>query len=218
MKAVMSPCRLSITGARVESYTVAPTLTFSLRADTDPSLPIHAIALRCQVRIDPRLRPYTQLEEDRLHELFGTRAQWQDSLRPLLWTQLSVLVPGFQTTTEFALTVPCTCDLEVAAGRYFQSLDEGDVPLIFLFSGSIFCSAGDRFQVVPVPWEVEAGYRLPITLWRDLMAGYFPEGAWLRLGRKHLDVLQAFRRRHALASTDAALEKLFEYAIQGERA
>ena len=45
------------------------------------------------------------------------------------------------------------------------------------------------------------------------MAPYFPEGAWIRLGRQTLDSLQEFKRRHALASPDAALAQLLHAKV-----
>ena len=38
----------------------------------------------------------------------------------------------------FAIEVPCTYDLEVAAAKYFYAVDDGQVPLSFHFNGNVF--------------------------------------------------------------------------------
>jgi hypothetical protein len=204
----MSECRLSIVGARVLRHAAAPTLTFTLRVNVGAATPVHAMALRCQVQIEPAARRYAPAEGDRLYELFGEPARWHDTLRPLLWTHVSVLVPRFEGTINVDVPVACTYDLEVAAAKYFQALDHGEIPLLFLFSGTIFFAADGRFSVSPVPWDAEAAYRLPVALWRELMDRYFPNCTWLRLSRDNLDALHRFKSRHALPTFDAAVEAL----------
>ena len=44
--------------------------------------------------------------------------------------------------TEIDLQVPCTYDLEVASARYLQGLDDGTIPLLLLFSGTVFVANG----------------------------------------------------------------------------
>ncbi len=53
------------------------------------------------------------------------------------------MVPGFTSVTETELPVPCTYDLEVASARYLQALDDGTIPLLLLFSGTVFIAHGD---------------------------------------------------------------------------
>ena len=53
-------------------------------------------------------------------------------------------VPAFTGSTTATLTIPCTLDLDVAATKYFHGLDDGDIPLLFLFSGSVFYEAAGR--------------------------------------------------------------------------
>jgi Family of unknown function (DUF6084) len=204
----MSECRLSIVGARVEPHAAAPTLMFTLRVDVGEAALVHAVALRCQLQIETAGRRYTPAEGDRLYELFGEPARWHDTMRPLLWTHVSVLVPRFERTIDVDVPVACSYDLEVAAAKYFHALDNGEIPLLFLFSGTIFFAADQRFSVSPVPWDAEAAYRLPVALWRELMDRYFPNGTWLRLSRENLDALHRFKGRHGLPTFDAAVEAL----------
>ena len=75
----------------------APLLIFKLRvhevAGGRAPTPIHSVALRCQIRIEPARRRYSAVEQDRLLDVFGTPERWGQTLRPFLWTQVSVLVP-----------------------------------------------------------------------------------------------------------------------------
>jgi len=173
---------------------------------------IHTIALRCQIRIEPQLRRYGPQEAERLADLFGETSRWSDTLKPLQFTNLSVMVGGFTGATEFDLPVPCTYDFEVVAAKYLHSLDDGEVPLLLLFSGTVFRKGETGFAVEQVPWHKEASYRLPVRVWREMMDLYFPNSAWIRVRRDTLDALQRFKSREALPSWDDALEALLEQA------
>lgn len=208
----MTDCRLAIVGARVEPHAVAPTLTFTLGVEVVSELTIHTMALRCQIQIEPASRRYAAAEGDRLYDLFGERARWHDTLRPLPWTTVPVLTPRFERRTEIDLPVSCTYDLEVSSARFFHALDEGEIPLRFLFSGTIFFAGDGRFSVAPVPWNTEATYRLPVALWRELMDGHFPDGTWLRLSRDNVDALLRFKGRRALTTVDEAVGALLARA------
>ena len=62
----------------------------------------------------------------------------------------------FRGTTEAILPVPCSYDLNIAATKYFYVLEEGEVPLLFLFSGTIFYAGADgRLQVQQISWNNE---------------------------------------------------------------
>ncbi|MBP2706528.1 hypothetical protein JOL79_22215 [Microbispora sp. RL4-1S] len=196
-------------GARADPYAAAPTLVFRLRlADPAPE-GVHAVALRCQIRIEPRRRSYAPQEADLLADLFGEPSRWGDTLKPIQFAAVSTVVPGFTGETEADLPVACGYDLEVAAGAYFAALDEGEIPLLLLFSGTVFGAVYGRdharFAARPVPWDREARHRLPVAVWRDLMDRAFPGAGWLRLGRDTLRDLRRFKTEHALATYDEAL-------------
>ena len=77
--------------------------------------------------------------------------------------------------TEIDLAVPCTYDIEVAGTKYLHALaDDGDVPLVLLFSGTTFSARRDGLQRRAGAWHEEASYRLPVRVWRDVMDLYFP--------------------------------------------
>jgi hypothetical protein len=197
-------------GARAEAYAAFPTLVFRLRI-TEPSLEgVHAIGLRCQIRIEPHLRRYGPAEVELLGDLFGDPSRWGDTLKPLQFANLSIMVPAFTGTTEVDVPVPCSYDLEVAAGKYFAALGEGEIPLLMLFSGTVFARAERGFSVGQVPWHCETRHRLPVTVWRELMDRYFPDSGWLRLRRDTLRDLHRFKYERALATWDEALELLLK--------
>jgi hypothetical protein len=124
------------------------------------------------------------------------------------------MVPGFESRTEVDLPLGCTYDFEVASAKYFHALDEGEVPLVFLFSGTVFTRGETGFSVEPVPWHKEAAYRLPVRVWRDLMDRYFPGSAWIRLGRESFDALHRFKGERALPTWDEAIDALLRQATE----
>ena len=99
---------------------------------------MRALSLNVQVRIAATQRTYSDAEEEALRELFGSPEQWGRSLQSLHWTNLSVQVPAFSGSTLVDLLVTCTYDLEVTAAKYLNGLDDGEVPLEFLFGGTLF--------------------------------------------------------------------------------
>jgi hypothetical protein len=171
--------------------------------------PFHTVALRCQVRIEPARRHYTEAEKVRLLDLFGTPERWGQTLRPLLWTHVSTVVPPFTGSGEVDLPVPCSYDFSLAATRYFDALKADAIPLCFLFSGTIFYrTADDALQVTQISWDKEAYFRLPAATWRELMDLYYPNSAWLCLRRDVFDLLDRYRSRKGLSTAEQALERL----------
>ena len=183
----MSSLSFEVVGARAEPYAVQPTLVLRLRISAGDDV-VHAVALQCQIRIEPQRRHYVAEEEESLVELFGTRDRWGETLRPFLWTHVATTVAGFTGSTEIDLAVPCTYDMEVAGTKYLHALaDDGDIPLVLLFSGTTFVRRGDGLSVTPVAWHEEATYRLPVRVWRDMMDLYFPNSGWVTVSRPVLD-------------------------------
>ncbi len=198
----------SVEGAARVEHAAVPTLRFALRVVSDA--PVRSVLLDAQLRIAARRRAYDDAAHDRLFELFGPVADWGTTLRSLLWTRVTLVVPAFVDETTVDLDVPCSYDLEVVASRYLDALRDGDVPLELLFSGSVFYDDGGRLQTVRLSWEKEAEYRLPVRVWKETMERYFHGTAWLRLGKDSFDRLSAFKSRNALATWDDALDALLE--------
>jgi hypothetical protein len=199
-------------GSRAEQYAIAPTLTLNLRIAEASGVTVHAIALRCQIRIEPHRRKYSPAEGERLHDLFGDRSRWPETMKPLQFTMVTTMVPQFTGSVEIDLPVPCTYDMEIAATRYFHGLDDGEIPLILLFSGTIFVKRDSGFAVEQVPWTAESTYRLPVATWREMVDRYFPNSGWLRLSRETLDALMRFKSERALPTWDSTLEALLKQA------
>ena len=195
------------TGVRADRYAAGPTLVFRLRVTAAADTRVHALALRCQIRIEPARRDYDSAEADGLTDLFGERSRWGSTLHPVQFAQVSLMVPGFTGQTETDLVVPCTYDMDIAATRYLTALTDGEVPLLMLFSGTAFTGAGG-FRVEPVPWDREAAFRMPVATWREMVEQHFPGCGWIRLPRDTMDALLAYRSRHALPSWEATLRAL----------
>ncbi len=197
-----------------DRYGATPTLLFRLRIAETTGESIHAIALRCQMRIEPQRRRYDDQEAERLLDLFGETSRWGETLKPMQFTNVSVMVPGFQGSTEVELPVPCTYDFEIASTKYFHALADGEIPLLLLFSGTVFARGDSGFSVDLVPWHKETQYRLPARVWKQLMDLYFPAQGWIRMRRDTLDALQLFKSRRALPTWDDALEALLDGAAE----
>ena len=203
-------------GARAERYSAVPSLTLSLQISETTGQPVDAIALRCQIRIEPQRRRYSEAEAERLHDLFGDTSRWADTLKPLQFTTVSVMVPGFSGRTQLDLPVPFTYDLEIASTRYFASLDDGAAPLLLLFSGTVFANVDGRLQVQQVPWSKEISCGLPAKVWREAVDAHFPDSAWVTMRRDTLDELMRFKTRRALPTWDATLRALLTQAGQDD--
>ena len=211
----MTQLTFAVVDIQPEPYAAAPQLTARLRITEASGTTIHAIALRCQVRILPQRRGYADDEEQGLLDLFGERGRWPSTLKSFLWMQCSTMVQGFTGGTDVDLPLPCTFDFDVAAAKYLNALRDGEIPLELLFSGTVFTRGQTGFGVEQVPWDLEASYRLPVAAWRRLMDQYFPNAGWIRLDREVLAALSQYRSAHGLTSWEAAVEALLAAAATG---
>jgi hypothetical protein len=208
----MTQLQFACTAVTADRYAAGPTLNFRVRVTETTGEKVHAVALRAQIRIEPQKRRYTPAEAERLNGLFGEPSRWADTLKPLQFASPSTMVAGFAGETEVVLPVPCTYDLDVAAAAYFHALAEGEIPLLLLFSGTVFRAGAKGFSVTQVPWSCEATYRLPVAEWRLMMDQFFPNSGWVRLSRDTLDGLLAFKTAHALPTWEHAVAALLARA------
>jgi hypothetical protein len=179
----------SVDKAQPVRFAAAPMLHFTLRLTEAENQSVHAIALRCQIRIDP--------------------ARWGQTLKSLLWTHAAVVVPPFDGTTTVDLPVPCSTDFNLAASKYFYALEDGEVPLTLLFSGTVFYKDSDQsLQIAQIPWDKDVRFKLPVSVWKEMMDHYYPNSAWLCLHKDAFDRLYQFKSRNGLTSWEAAIEKL----------
>jgi hypothetical protein len=199
-------------GVRSDPYAASPTLVFRLRVTETGGRAVNAIALRCQLRIEPHRRKYSEAETPLLADLFGTPDRWGDTLKPLQFAAVAVMVPGFTGEVEVDVPVPCSYDLEVAANKYFASLEDGEIPLLLLFSGTVFVRTPTGFAVDQVPWTSESPQRVPVAVWKAAMDRFFPGAGWLRLRRDTLAELQLYKAAKALPGWDDVITDLLAHA------
>ena len=205
--------RFACTDARPEAFAAGPSLLFDLRISSDRR--VHSVALRTQIRIEPRGRSYTPEESAKLVDLFGERERWGETLNPLQLATVGSTLPGFTGEITTPITVPLTYDLDIAATKYFHGLADGEVPLLLLFSGTVYYAGAGGVQVGLVPWHEEAAFRLPVATWRAAMDDHYPASGYLRLGTAALDALSAYRSQHVIPTWDATIERLLKEAGHG---
>ncbi|HLJ90179.1 MAG TPA: DUF6084 family protein [Candidatus Angelobacter sp.] len=214
----MPELNFQVEGAKATAFSVAPALSFKLRvSSSNEQEQIRSIVLRCQIQIEAMWRAYTQEEQAQLRDLFGDKGRWRQTLRGLLWTHAAITVPAFCGETLVELPVPCTFDFNVAATKYFAGLFEGDVPLCLQFSGTVFYEENGSLQVTPIPWDREARFRLPVTMWKEMMEAYYPNTSWLCLRRDVFQKLYAYKMQHGLTSFEEALESILTAAEEVTR-
>ncbi len=191
-------------------HAATPTLRFDLHVSDPAGREVYAIALSVQIQIDPAKREYDDGTRARLVELFGAPERWAATTHSFEWARIEVLVPSFTGATSFAVQVPCTYDLEVAAAKFFHALPDGMVPLTFHFSGMVLYrdERAGSVQVSPVPWSCSASWRMPVEAWKAAMAAHYPGGGWIRLQSETLDALAQRRAAGGHPSFDALVRNL----------
>jgi hypothetical protein len=199
-----------IAGVEAANRGIAPLLHFKLEITNLPETEkIHTVMLQTQIQIEAPRRSYNDAEKEKLGELFGTPDRWGQTLRNRLWGISNTTVRGFSGKTETMLPMPCTFDLNVAATKYFYALEGGNIPLLFLFSGTVFYEAADeRLQVQQISWNKECNFQMPAEIWREMMERHFPKSAWLYLHRDVFDRLYQYKRRNGFSSWEDAVSGL----------
>jgi hypothetical protein len=205
---------LTFAVVRVEplAEAAAPCLALDIRIANRSGEPVDAVLLRCQVQIEAARRRYTAAEKERLRDLFGEADRWGQTLRPMLWANLSVNVPAFTGSAECRIPLPCTFDFNVAATKYFYGLEAGEVPVSVMFSGTVFYQGAAGLQAHPIPWDREARFALPVRVWRQMMDLWYPDTAWLHLGRAAFEALYQFRVEQGITSFDEVVLRLLRTA------
>jgi hypothetical protein len=206
----MPDLTFQIEGAETVPYAAAPLLAFKLRIGNTPAGErIHTVVLRAQIQIEATRRRYSSEEQARLLDLFGDPNRWSQTLRTMLWTHAVVVVPGFADQTLIDVPVPCSFDFNVAATKYFHALEQGDLPLIFQFSGTVFYEdENGALQAAPISWDKEAKFKLPVSTWRGLIDSYYPNSAWLSVRKDVFDRLYQYKMRCGIPTWEQALERV----------
>jgi hypothetical protein len=203
----MPELHFQIEGAEALAHAAAPLIALKLRITNLPvTEAIHTLTLRCQVQIEPAKRRYAPEEQKKLLDLFGEPERWSRTLKPLLWMNTSVAVPAFTDNLLVDLQLPCTFDFNVAATKYFHALNNGEIPVCVMFSGTVFYSSADgALQIAQVPWDREANFRLPVAIWKEMMDLHFPNTAWLCLQRDAFEQLYEYKMRHGIPTWEQAI-------------
>ena len=102
----MSAMSIEVVAGAPDAYAAVPTLLLRLRITRDADEPVHAMALKAQIRIEPQRRRYSADEERHLVELFGDAPRWGETLKPFLWTHVSTTVAEFTGSIDIDLPVP----------------------------------------------------------------------------------------------------------------
>lgn len=208
----MPDLNFEMLSAEVPPFAAVPMLIFKLRIVNEVEQEqIQNIALQCQIQISATRRRYSPEAKASLLEVFGEPERWGKTLHSLLWTHANLGVPRFSGSTVVDLPVPCTYDFEVIATKYFNAIEEGNVPLTFLFSGTIFYKNEEgNLQIGQVSWSKEATFQLPIATWQEMIARYYPNTAWIRLDKDVFDQLHRYKATHTLTTWEDVIVHLLQ--------
>ena len=196
--------------AEAVQFAASPAIDFFLRIDNSPSEElIHTVALRCQVQMEVTRRRYTLPRNSRTCSISSASpaaaGPWtlpQTCCGPTC----SLIVASFRSSTVAKMQVPCTFDFNIAATKYFYGLDDGEVPLCLMFSGTVFyADESGAMQVAPISWDKETRFRLPVRVWKEMMNLYYPNTAWLNVRRDVFDRLQQYKMSHAFPGWEQTL-------------
>ncbi len=202
-----------VLGAAHEPFAAQPTLRFELSAFEPTDRPIYAISLTAQINFDPARREYDAETRKDLYELFGAPERWPSTTRSFLWTHASTIVHSFTGAITFGMEVPCTADLELVASRYVSALPDGEVPLTFHFTGRVMYEGPNRqVQVLHLPWHTSAQFRMPVSVWRNMIKHHHGESGFVNLHNDTLAAMKNYKRVRGLHSFDAVVLDMLERA------
>ena len=109
--------------------------------------------------------------------------------------------------------MPCTYDFEVTGSKYLHAVRDGFIPLLLLFSGTVFTRGTSGFGVEQVGWDCEASYQLPVSVWQQVIEANFPGTGWVRLDRDVLHSLAQYQAAHGLTGWDETITTLLSSEI-----
>jgi Family of unknown function (DUF6084) len=207
----VSELGFSVTEIVPERYAASPMLSARIHVTEATGAVVHAMALRCQVRIEPQRRRYDEAVEG-LSDLFGGRERWATTLKSLLWMHTSTMVQGFSDAIDIELPLPCSYDFDVAATKYLHAIGSGEIPLSFLFNGTVFTRGATGFEVEQIPWHTDIEFRMPAATWRDAIDLFFPNAGWIRADRSSIAALDRFRTDHGLTGWEETISALLSAA------
>jgi hypothetical protein len=206
----------AVLGARPVKYAAAPMLALDLQVTETAGRPVYMLALSVQLMIEPARRAYDEAAHERLVELFGAPERWAVTTRSLVWSTLDVVVPAFTGRTTVTVPVACHYDLELAAAKYLDSLSDGEAPLALHFNGMVYYPGEQgALRIVLLPWSNSIGFRMPVRVWRETIAHYYPGTAWVGLRAETLHALQRAKLDRGLATLDDTVNALLMQGTDG---
>lgn len=212
----MPDLNFEMLSAKVKPFAAVPTLVFNLQVSNQiAGEEVYAAGLKCQVIIEATKRQYSAEDKENLREVFGEPKRWEETVKGLYWTTVTVPVPRFTGKTEIEVEIGCCEDHIAAAGKYFYSVKEGDIPLAFLFSGTLFYKGeNEQLQITQISWEKEAAFKMSGGLWQEMMDTYFPNSRWITLRNDIFDKLYQYKASHSFATLEQCIETLIEESLQ----
>jgi hypothetical protein len=201
-----------VLGARPVRYAAAPMLTLDLQITETGGREVYMVALTVQLMIEPARRSYDDATRERLVELFGAPERWAVTTRSLVWSKLDVLVPAFTGMTTVTVPIACHYDLELAAAKYLHSLPAGEAPLALHFNGMIYYPGEDGgLQMVLIPWSKSIDFRMPVSVWQETIAHYYPGTSWIAVRSQTFEALQKEKLERGLVTLDACVSALLNH-------
>lgn len=189
---------------------VVPLLSFRLRITEHAGVPIDAVTLESQIQIEAARRRYKdKREQEALLDLFGEPHRYAKTVRTMVLALATTQVQRFTGSIEADVRVPSSFDLGLAWVKYFHALQDGEVPLAFQFSGTVFYQAENgNLQIAKIPWDREAFFRMPLKVWKQMVDEHYPDDNWLTLRRDVFDRLYRYKARNSLSSWEETITSL----------
>jgi hypothetical protein len=201
--------KFKVLSARPVRYAAAPMMTLDLQVSEQQGRQVYMIGLSIQLMIEPARREYDEATRERLAGLFGAPERWAVTTHSLLWAQLDIVVPQFTGSRTVAVPLPCSYDLEIAAAKYLHSLPDGEAPLALHFNGMVYYpDENGGLRMVLVPWSQSIDFRMPVSVWRETVAHYYPNSGWAAFGEHTLQQLERERVARGLPTYDACVSEL----------
>ena len=139
---------------------------FQVRATDRSALRVYMIALSALITIEPAKRRTTRDPRAADRAVRRARALGHHDDELPLDPDRRLRCPRFAESATFDVPVACTYDLEVAASKYFHGLEDGEAPLRFHFSGTVFYEAEDGLDAdLQIPWDRSVRYSMPVKAW-----------------------------------------------------
>jgi len=191
---------------------VVPLLSFRLRITEHAGVPVDAVTLESQIQIEAARRRYRDArEQEALLDIFGEPHRYSKTVRTMVLAIATTQVQRFSGSTEAEVRVPSSFDLGLAWVKYFHALEDGEVPLAFQFSGTVFYQGEDgNLQISKIPWDREATFRMPLRVWKQMVDEHYPDDNWFTLRRDVFDRLYRFKARNSMSSWEEAITCLLD--------